>query len=588
VFWSGPEPEIDRIDFNLPYLVYSRAIPNYDTSISLSSSAKEKEWQIFKSTDRGMHWTVISPDLSRNDKSKQGPSGGPVSKDQASAEYYDLIYSVAESPKQKGLIWAGTDDGLVWVTRDGGAHWNNVTPKDLPAWSKVSVIDPSPESAGTAYVAVTRLKNDDLRPYAWKTTDYGKTWTAITNGMPVGAVVRAVREDPKQSNLLFAGTALGVYVSFNDGALWQPLKLNLPTVPVRDLAIKDGELAIATHGRAFWILDDITPLRQLTAATLNEPAHLFRPAPAVRFRSGGSYLPPGAAVGKNPPEGVIVDYYLKSKPDSEVTLQILDAKGKVIRSFSSEEKSHPSCPGEIRRHEHGESLPIEPGLNRFEWDMRYETPVDVPCAVYDEGGPLAPLALPGQYEARLTVGGNTFTAPIQIVPDPREKVTEADLAKQFDLTAKLRDLMQQDHVAVLEIRDVNAQLDALKKRLGGDGKAKDIVDAAEAVQKKMTAVEDALIQSDATASEDMLNYPIELNSKIGYLINGVDSADSAPPQQDWDLYAVYQKQVDGWVAKWKAIVSSDLARLNRQIRHDNIPAVAPRPVANGNESSETR
>jgi photosystem II stability/assembly factor-like uncharacterized protein len=544
---------------------------------------------LFKSTNRGMSWTVISPDLSRNDKSKQGPSGGPITKDQASAEYFDLIFSVAESPKEKGLIWAGTDDGLVWVTRNDGAHWDNVTPKDLPAWSKVSLIEPSPESAGTAYVAVTRLKNDDLRPYIWKTTDYGKTWTSITNGIPEGAIVRAVREDPKRPGLLFAGTELGVYVSFNDGALWQPLKLNLPTVPVRDIEIKDGDLAIATHGRAFWVIDDISPLRQLAAATLDEPAHLFHPAPAVRFRSGGGYVPVGAAVGQNPPDGVIIDYYLKSKPESDVTLDILDAKGKVIRSYTSERKPTPSCPGEFREaNEHGDELSVQPGLNRFVWDMRYETPTDVPCAVYDEGGPLAPLALAGQYEARLTVAGKNYTAPIQVVPDPREKVSEADLAKQFDLTAKLRDLMQQDHVAVLEIRDISAQLDALQKRLSDDPKAKDILTAAKDVQQKMAAVEDALIQSKATSSEDMLNYPIALNSKIGYLVNGVDSADSAPPQQDWDLYAVYQKQVAGWVAKWKAIASTDLAQLNQKMRHENIPAVAPRPVIKAGASSEMR
>jgi photosystem II stability/assembly factor-like uncharacterized protein len=544
---------------------------------------------LFKSTNRGMSWTVISPDLSRNDKSKQGPSGGPITKDQASAEYFDLIFAVAESPVQRGVIWAGTDDGLVWVTRDGGAHWDNVTPKDLPAWSKVSLIDPSPGSAGAAYVAVTRLKNDDLHPYIWKTTDYGKTWTSTTNGIPVGAVVRAVREDPKRPGLLFAGTELGVYVSFNDGQLWQPLKLNLPTVPVRDLAIKDNDLAIATHGRAFWILDDITPLREMTETTLDQPVHLFGPAPAVRFRSGGSFVPRGAAVGQNPPEGVIIDYYLKSKPTGEVKLDIVDTKGNVIRSFSSEEKPEQTCPGEFpEEHGHGGEVPIQPGLNRFVWDMRYELPVDVPCAVYDEGGPLAPLALPGHYEARLTVNGQNYAAPIQIVPDPREKVSEQDLAKQFDLTQKLRDLMQQVHVAVLEIRDVDTQLDALKKRLSGDAKAKDIVAAAEAAQQKMNAVEDALIQSKATSSEDMLNYPIELNSKIGYLVNGVDSADSAPPQQDWDLYAVYQKQVDSWVAKWKAIVSTDLAQLNQKMRRENIPIVAPQPVRGASESGEAR
>jgi photosystem II stability/assembly factor-like uncharacterized protein len=540
---------------------------------------------LFKSADRGMSWKVISPDLSRNDKAKQGPSGGPITKDQASAEYYDLIYTIAPSPVQRGLIWVGTDDGLVWLTRDDGGHWSKVTPKGLPAWSKVSLISPSPEKAGTAYVAVNRLKSDDLRPYIWKTTDYGKTWTSITSGIPVGAVVHVVREDPKRPGLLFAGTELGVYVSFNDGAEWQPLKLNLPTVPVRDIKIHDNDLAIATHGRAFWILDDITPLRQLTAATLDETAHLFKPAAAVRFRGPSFHFGAGRAAGQNPPDGVILDYYLKAKPKGEITLDILDAKGKVIRTFTSESKRVQSCHADSPQRSHEEKgLPAQAGLNRFVWNMRYKLPVDVPCAVYDEGDPLAPLALSGKYEARLTVDGKDYKAPVRIIPDPRVKATEADLAQQFDLEAKLRDLMQQDHVAVLQIRDVEKQLDALKQRLNGNAKAKEIIAEAEQVQKKAAAVEDSLIQSQASASEDMLNYPIEMNSKLGYLINGVDSADSAPPKQDWDLYRIYQKELDGLVAKWKSIVSTDLARLNKQMRSESIPAVAPGPVSKPGET----
>ncbi len=544
---------------------------------------------LFESDNGGMSWKVISGDLSRNDKSKQGPSGGPITKDQASAEYYDLIYTIAPSPTQKGMIWVGTDDGLVWLTRNDGAHWTNVTPKGLPAWSKVSLISPSPEKAGTAYVAVNRLKSDDLHPYIWKTTDYGKTWTSITNGIPVGAVVHAVREDPKQPGLLFAGTELGVYVSFNDGGDWQPLKLNLPTVSVRDLEIHDNDLAIATHGRAFWILDDITPLRQLTAATLDEPVRLFKPAPAVRFRGPSYGYRRGGAVGQNAPDGVILDYYLKSKPKGDIQLAILDAKGNVIRKFSSKTKEMPSCHADspqLKRKIGG--LPDQSGLNRFVWDMRYELPVDVPCAVYDEGDPLAPLALSGNYEARLTVEGKNYTAPVRIVPDPRVKVSEADLAQQFDLMTKLNALMQQDHMAVLQIRDVKSQLDALKRRLSGNPKTRDIVTEAGRVEKKMIAVEDRLIQSKASASEDMLNYPIELNSKLGYLINGVDSADSAPPKQDGELYQVYKKDLDGLVAKWKNIMSTDLAQLNRKMHSQDIPAVAPRPVPKTGEPSEMR
>jgi photosystem II stability/assembly factor-like uncharacterized protein len=560
-----------RFTWTMPFM-----ISPYDSSHIYFASQV-----LFKSVNRGMSWTVISPDLSRNDKAKQGPSGGPITKDQASAEYYDLIYTIAESPITRGLIWAGTDDGLVWITRDGGTHWENVTPKGLPAWSKVSLIDASPENPGTAYVAVTRMKNDDLHPYAWKTTDYGKTWTSITNGIPVGAVVRAVREDPKQPGLLFAGTELGVYVSFNDGALWQPLKMNLPTVPVRDLAIKDNDLVIATHGRAFWILDDITPLRQLTAATLDEPVHLFKPAPAVRFRAP-HYFFRHAGVGQNPPIGVIIDYYLKEKPEGEIKLEILDSKGNVIRSFTSAEKKPTLCESDFPAPMPRPGLPDSPGLNRFVWNMRYKKPIPVPCAVYDEGSPLGAMALSGSYQVRLTVNGQTYTAPVRIVPDPRVKATQAELAQQFDLMQKLNLLMQQDHVTVLEIRDVSRQLATLKQRLAGEPKNAATVAEIESVERKAQAVENALIQSKATASEDMLNYPIELNSKLGYLINGVDSADSAPPVQDGQLYQVYKQQLDGWVAKWHAIVSTDLANLNKKMRQENIPIVAPRPVKQSN------
>ncbi len=534
---------------------------------------------LFKSTNGGQSWTVISPDLSRNDKSKQGPSGGPVAKDQASAEYYDLIYTVAESPVKQGLIWAGTDDGLIWVTQNDGQHWENVTPKGIPDWSKVALIDPSPEQAGTAYAAVDNFKNDDLHPYAYKTTDYGKTWTLITKGIPDGAFVRVVREDPERAGLLFAGTERGVYVSFNDGGNWQPLKMNLPAVPVRDLTIKGDDLIIATHGRAFWSLDDITPLRDMTAETLDAPVHFYKPAPAVRFRGPSFSFGVRAGVGANPPDGVVLDYSLASEPKEDISLDILDSTGKVIRHYSSRPKSEPVCHADSpeERHPHGE-LPKDKGLNRFVWDMRYEKPVEVPCAVYDEGGPIGPLALSGHYRARLTIEGKAYAVPIQIVPDPRVKASEADLAKQFDLVSKLSDLMAQDHMAVLEIRDVRNQLDALRKRLEGDEKAKAVLDAAEGVDKKMTVVEDSLIQSKASASEDMLNYPIEMNSKIGYLVNGVDSADSAPPQQDWDLYEVYRKQVDDLTSRWNSIRATDLANLNRMMRQENIPTIAPRPV----------
>ena len=291
---------------------------------------------LFKTTDGGMSWTVISPDLTRNDKSKQQSSGGPITKDNTGTEYYDTIFAAAESPLEKGLIWAGSDDGLIHITRDGGKSWTDVTPKQMPEWSMVSLIDPSPHDAGTAYVAVDRHKNDDLRPYIYVTKDYGKTWAKITAGIPDSAFVHAVREDPKMKGLLYAGTETGIFVSFNDGEHWQPLQLNLPVAPIHDLVVKDDDLIVATHGRSFWVLDDIAPLRQLDRQITDSDVHFFKPSAAYREHAPDE-VPKNRPVGQNPPTGAILYYYLKSAPPKkqQVKLQILDSKGNVIRSYSN-------------------------------------------------------------------------------------------------------------------------------------------------------------------------------------------------------------------------------------------------------------
>src|SRR5215475_1179303 len=292
---------------------------------------------VFRSTDSGHSWQTISPDLTRNDKSKQQDSGGPITKDQASIEFYDIIFTVAESPKQKGVIWAGTDDGLIQITRDDGKSWTNVTPKALPEWSLVSLIEASLHDDGTAYAAVDARKLDNFRPYIFKTTDFGKTWTSITAGIPDGAYVHAVREDPGRKGLLFAGTELGIYVSFDDGGRWQPLQFNLPVTPVHDMVIHSNDLAIATHGRGFWILDDIAPLRQADSGSSLHDAHLFKPSTATRTRMGHTKRR-RYAIAENPPDGAILYYYLKGEPKEPIKLEILDSAGKVIRTFSSGEK----------------------------------------------------------------------------------------------------------------------------------------------------------------------------------------------------------------------------------------------------------
>lgn len=540
---------------------------------------------VLKSADGGLSWKEISPDLSRNDKSKQQSSGGPITKDNASVEFYDLVFTIAESPVQKDLIWAGTDDGLIHVTRDGGKHWTNVTPQDMPQWGLVSLIEASATDAGTAYAAVDCHKLDDLKPYIFKTNDFGKSWAKITAGIPDGAFVHAVRPDPVRKGLLYAGTELGVYVSFDDGANWHPLQFNLPVTPVHDLIIKNDDLVIATHGRAFWILDDISPLREIGATSAPARAVsapiLYKPRAAVRFR-GEAATPKleRVVMGTTAPRGASLYYWLPSPPKEgeEITLQVLDNSGTVIRKYSNlksgEKSTVPAEFDEAEQNAEAERLPAKDGLNRFVWDLRYEKPRNIPGIVYDEGDPIGAMALPGTYTLQLTVAGASYDAPLEVVADPRVKVSVADLTKQFELVSHLGDLLNQDLTDVREIRDVRQQLQALRKRLGSNESAKPVLDAADALDKEIKAIEDELIQSKATASEDMLNYPDELNSKLGYLQNVVDSgSDAAPTSQDYEVAAEYQQSLDDLTTRWSELKAKDLVALNALMRQTKIAPI---------------
>jgi photosystem II stability/assembly factor-like uncharacterized protein len=532
---------------------------------------------LFKTTDGGMSWTIISPDLTRNDKSKQQSSGGPITQDNTSVEYYDTIFAVAESPVQAGLIWAGSDDGLIHITRDGGKNWTNVTPKEMPEWGMVSLIDPSSRDAGTAYVAVDCHKLDDFRPYIYVTRDFGKTWAKITDGLPDTAYVHAVRADPKKQGLLYAGTETGIFVSFDDGGHWQSLKLNLPQTPIHDLVVKNDDLVVATHGRSFWILDDLSPLRQIRPDVANAEVYLYKPRLTYRLRGGGFFTPHGP-YGQNPPAGAILDYYLKSAPKEkeEITLEILDSHGKVVRKFSnlkkaSEEGEPPSeFPG-MRRTRN--LLPANAGMNRFVWDLRYESPPRVPGVVWFGFGPRGPLALPGNYQVKLTANGQTLTAPLELKLDPRVKVPQADIEKQFDLAMKINDRVRQDHEAVNQMRDLRAQLKELRKRVGKAPEAKAIVAAADALDKRMTPVEEALIQGKAKSSEDDLNFPVMLSERLMSLGGAVESADAAPTKQDYEVFEDLSRQLDTQLAQWKEIQTKDLAALNDLMEKEKIPAV---------------
>ncbi|HEX4666268.1 MAG TPA: hypothetical protein VH207_06675 [Chthoniobacterales bacterium] len=534
---------------------------------------------VFKSTDQGHSWTAISEDLTRNDKSKQKPSGGPIQNDITSIEYYDTIFALAESPLKKGMLWAGTDDGLLHVTTDDGATWLRVTP-NMPEWSHISLIDPSHFDAAIAYVAVDRHRLDDLKPYIFKTNDTGRNWTAITNGIPEGAYVRAVREDPKRRGLLYAGTELGVYVSFDDGAQWQPLQLNLPTSPVRDLVVKDDDLVGATHGRSFWVLDDLTPLRQVNNQIAQGDMTLYQPQTAVRLHYPEE-IDTHQAAGTNPPPGAIIDYYFKDAPKGEVTLEILDAQGKALRHLSSKEKEGaeaqpPEWPDQV---EAPKIIPAKAGMNRFAWDLHYDDPVQTAGAFYYGGGPRGPLALPGKYHVRLTANGTSQTAPLELAIDPRIKGAEAGMRKSFELSVKVNERFSQLHQAINEMRETKAQIESLDKRFADNERLKPALSAADEMEKKMSAIEEKLIQVKMKSTEGNLVYPNQLNEEFYTFSKVIEAADAAPTEPQQEVFAMLDKRLEEQLQNWRQIKSEEVPKINQLIKQADIPALTVAPEA---------
>ena len=550
--------------------------------------------RIFKTSDGGTHWDAISGDLTRNDKSKQQPSGGPITIDDTGTEYYDTVFSIAPSPVAKGVIWAGTDDGLIQVTRDEGKSWSNVTPKDLAEWSRISLIEASPHDAGTAYVAIDRHQNDDLAPCIYKTTNYGSTWTRITTGIPDGAFVRAVREDPKKKGLLYAGTERGVFVSFDDGGHWRSLQNNLPLVPVHDLVIKNDDLVLATHGRAFWILDDVSPLRQFADSVAAEEVHLYKPATAYRVHTGEA--PAKLSFdGKNPPNGAVIYFYLKQAPKpetkQEVKIEILDATGNVVRTYSSnksEPLDEPLDPDDKKREK---EIKPEDGLNRFVWDLRYDEANRVPNYFlweYNDGAK-GPLAVPGNYQVRLTANGKNLTAPFEVKIDPRVTTSQADLEKQFKLEMDVREQLNRLYDAVNQIQDVRDQLDGLKKRLVPSDSSKALFDGASALDAKLIAVRDPLINFKISASEDSLAYAPGIDAKLAFLSMGVAGfADSAPTEAEYQEFDKLKKQTEVLLAHWDEVRNADITNFQKLASEQNIhpiyvPDVKSEKVQGGEE-----
>jgi photosystem II stability/assembly factor-like uncharacterized protein len=548
--------------------------------------------RLFKTTDGGVHWQAISPDLTRNDKSKQHVSGGEITLDDSGTEYYDTIFAVAESPLTKGSIWVGTDDGLIQITRDEGKNWTNVTPKDLPEWSRISQVEASPYDAGTAYAAVDRHQSDDLRPYIYKTSDYGQTWTKLGNGIPEGSFVRAVREDPKKRGLLYAGTENGVYVSFNDGADWRSLKLNLPTTPVHDLVIKDNDLVVATHGRAFWILDDVSPLRQFSDDVAKKDVHLYTPGPAYRIQAGASgEHHPSRLTGQNPPAGAVIYYYLKDAPKAgtETKVEILDASGKLIRKYSSAEIEPLDEPLDPDEKKPEREIKPDAGLNRFVWDLRYEEAHRVPgYYLWEYGaGARGPVAAPGQYQVRLTVGTETQVVPLEVKLDPRVKLSQADLAQQLNLQMQIHEELNRVYDAVNQIQDVRSQVTGLKRRLPENASTKPIVSSADDLEKKLVEVRDQLINLTISANEDSLAYPPQIDGKLAYLAMDVGSADSAPTEAEQLEFEKLKRQSGELLSRWDDLQHRDLPAFQKLTAESNLSTVVVPPAGQTGEAENT-
>jgi len=574
-----------RFQWNFP-IVFSQHDPN-----TLYAAANV----LFKSTDEGNSWQVISPDLTRNDKTKQGPSGGPITKDNTSIEYYGTIFTAVESPVQAGTIWTGSDDGLVQLSRDGGKNWSNVTPPSsiMPEWIQINSIDASPHDAGTLYVAATMYKWDDNRPYLYKTSDYGKTWKKITTGIPDTTFTRVIREDPNKRGLLYAGTETGMYVSFDNGEHWQSLQLNLPIVPITDLAIqkREKELVVATQGRSFWILDDLPLLHQMMDAgglSAAGETRLYKPKECYRMPGGGGPLPASATVGRNPANGVVVYYSLKDKPASEVDIEFLDQAGKSIRKFTGRVRKPGDAPAPPPQAPPGEGgfgapppppVPMEVGLNRFVWDPRHADAVRFPGMILWAGDTRGPKMPPGTYQVKLTVDGKSLTQNFEIKADPRLATTPADYAKQLELGLKIRDKLTETHNAIIQIRDVRKQVEDLLKRVAGQPNFKVVNDAGTALNKNLTTIEEALYQTKNQSSQDPLNYPIRLNNKLAALGGVVGSAEAAPTAQSYAVYDELVTQIDAELQKLAQIMRTDVPAFNQLVRDQNIPAVVVKPAA---------
>jgi photosystem II stability/assembly factor-like uncharacterized protein len=519
---------------------------------------------LFRTRDGGQTWAAISPDLTRNDKAKQKWSGGPITGDNTGAEYYCTIFALAESPLEKGLIWAGSDDGLVHVTRDGGGSWKNVTGniRGIPEWGTVSLIEPSPHDAATAYVVVDNHRLDDMRPHLFKTADYGRSWKSLSSGLPKDIYLHAVREDPKKKGMLYAGTERGVAFSRDDGATWQQLGLNFPTVAVHDLRVKDDDLVVGTHGRSIWIFDDLAPIRGWSKEVFERPAHIFPIRPAVRWERRSGFH--DDAVGENPPYGAIVNYYFKSKIEGDIRLEILDPGGAVIRTYTSKKeepeyaKDDPDAGWSDRTKP---VLSVEPGVHRIVWDLRPEG-VKKLWRVKAEGDPeAAARVVPGTYTARLVAAGKTISAAIEVKPDPRVGTSPRDLEEQARFAKQMQDHLNRLTAMVTQIRAVRDQITVKRQALTGKEAAGEWTKAADGILARLDVLEGRLHNPKAEVEYDILAKGAGIYSRLSPLLGSATDGAGAPTQGMRDVLKDQVAALDNIEVEWRALVTTDLANL---------------------------
>jgi photosystem II stability/assembly factor-like uncharacterized protein len=528
---------------------------------------------LLRSDNRGRTWREVSPDLTRNDKSKQAPGGAPITNEGAGGEIYGTIYYVAESPHDAATLWVGTDDGLVQVTRDSGQSWTNVTPPGVGE-ALVNAIEVSSHDRATAYVTLSRYKFNDFTPHVFKTADYGRTWTRIVDGIAAEAWARVVREDPVRSDLLYLGTETGFYVSFDGGRRWTSFQLNLPVTPITDLKVHKGDLLASTAGRSFWILDDLSPLQQWQEPLAKADAHLFKPRPAYRTNAfAGGFFGGSPRAGRNPPAGAVIDYWLASASD-EITVEIADRTGKVVRTISSRAPEAAAQPAPAGPFGGGAPrlAPAKAGLNRLVWDLRHDQVTAVP-GLFVFGTLQGHRVLPGDYQVRLKVRGKTLTESLQVKMDPRVNTALAELQAQDDLVTRVEAELTDIHKSVVRLRSVRAQVDDLMKRSkdvpGGDALQK----SGQAIVDKLNAVEDALVQKRVVDGQTVINFPMRLNQFYIYLRSAIDESDVGPTDGQRARFADLQKDWQKQRGALGAVLDDELGAFNRLVRERNVPAV---------------